>query len=157
MTLTAESHIDEPRVRVTEGDARTALSAVMGKSVIASRARLRFGPGRTCEPIARLLDRAIVQAEGAGLDPELLVVADGRAQVAEDIVRVRRSAFGMADWIRSPTCRVHIVLRRGLYAAASADPYRRLKAAFLSCRPRMSPQIRRTSGSPRCVRCCPTS
>jgi metal-sulfur cluster biosynthetic enzyme/ribosomal protein L22 len=123
MTLTAESHIDEPRVRLTEGDARTALSAVVGKSVAAARARLRFGPGRTCEPIARLLDRAIVQAEGAGLDPELLVVAVGSAEAAEDIVRVRRNAYGMADWIRSPTCRVHIVLRpAGLCAAASTDP-----------------------------------
>jgi metal-sulfur cluster biosynthetic enzyme/ribosomal protein L22 len=120
--LTAESIIDEPRVRVTEGDARTALNAVVGKSVIAARARLRFGPGRTCEPVARLFDRPIVRAQGAGLDPGLLMVAAGGAQAAEDIIRVRRNAYGIADWIHSPTCRVHIVLRpAGLYAAASTD------------------------------------
>ncbi len=120
MTLIAESIIDEPRVRVAEGDARTALSAVVGKSVIAARARLRFGPGRTCEPVARLLDRAIVRAQGAGLDPGLLMVAAGGAQAAEDIIRVRRNAYGIADWIHSPTCRVHIVLRpAGLYAAST--------------------------------------
>jgi metal-sulfur cluster biosynthetic enzyme/ribosomal protein L22 len=120
MTLIAESIIDEPRVRVAEGDARTALSAVVGKSVIAARARLRFGPGRTCEPVARLLDRAIVRAQGAGLDPALLMVAAGGAQAAEDIIRVRRNAYGIADWIHSPTCRVHIVLRpAGLYAAST--------------------------------------
>ena len=120
-TLAAEWHVDEPQLRVTESDARGALRAVTGKPVIPARARLRFGPGRTCEAIARLLDRAIVRAEAAGLDPRLLVVADGSAQAGEDIVRVRRKAHGVADWIRSPTCHVHIVLRpAGLHATAQA-------------------------------------
>jgi metal-sulfur cluster biosynthetic enzyme/ribosomal protein L22 len=120
-TLAAEWHVDEPQLRVTESDARAALRAVMGKPVIPARARLRFGPGRTCEAIARLLDRAIVRAETAGLDPRLLVVADGSARAGEDIVRVRRKAHGVADWIHSPTCHVHIVLRpAGLHATAQA-------------------------------------
>ncbi len=118
-TLAAEWHVDEPQLRVTESDARGALRAVTGQPVIPARARLRFGPGRTCEAIARLLDRAIVRAEASGLDPRLLVVADGSAQAGEDIVRVRRKAHGVADWIHSPTCHVHIVLRpAGLYATA---------------------------------------
>jgi metal-sulfur cluster biosynthetic enzyme len=119
MTLAAELHIDEPQLRVAESDGRAALRAVIGKPVISARARLRFGPGRTCELVARLLDRAIVQAEAAGLDPGLLVVADGSAQAGEDVVRVRRKAHGVADWIHSPTSRVQIVLRpAGLHAAA---------------------------------------
>ena len=120
-TLAAEWHVDEPQLRVTESDARAALRAVTGKPVIPARARLRFGPGRTCEAIARLLDRAIVRAESAGLDPQLLVVADGSAEAGEDIVRVRRKAHGVADWIHSPTCRVRIVLRpAGLHTAGLA-------------------------------------
>jgi metal-sulfur cluster biosynthetic enzyme/ribosomal protein L22 len=122
-TLAAEWHVDEPQLRVTESDARAALRAVTGKPVIPARARLRFGPGRTCEAIARLLDRAIVRAESAGLDPLLLVVADGSAEAGEDIVRVRRKAHGVADWIHSPTCRVHIVLRpAGLHTAGLHTP-----------------------------------
>ena len=122
MTLVADWHLDEPRLRVAELDGRTALGAVTGQPVISARARLRFGPGRTCEPIARLLDRAIVQAEGAGLDPALLVVADGSVHAAEDIVRVRRKAHGVADWIHSPTCRVRIILRpAGLHATTHRD------------------------------------
>jgi metal-sulfur cluster biosynthetic enzyme/ribosomal protein L22 len=118
-TLAAEWHVDEPQLRVAEGDARAALRAVTGQPVIPARARLRFGPGRTCEAIARLLDRAIVRAEAAGLDPRLLVVADGSAEAGEDIVRVRRKAHGVADWIHSPTCRVRVVLRpAGLHATA---------------------------------------
>jgi metal-sulfur cluster biosynthetic enzyme/ribosomal protein L22 len=120
--LDAHWRIDEPQLRVTESDARTALSAVAGQPVLQARSRLRFGPGRTCERLARLLDRAIVQAEDAGLDPGRLVVASGQAQAGEDIVRVRRKAHGVADWIRSPTCRVQIILRpAGLYATAAPD------------------------------------
>jgi metal-sulfur cluster biosynthetic enzyme len=122
LTLVADWHLDEPRLRVAELDGRTALGAVTGQPVISARARLRFGPGRTCEPIARLLDRAIVQAEGAGLNPALLVVADGSVQAAEDIVRVRRKAHGVADWIHSPTCHVRIILRpAGLHATTRPD------------------------------------
>jgi metal-sulfur cluster biosynthetic enzyme len=123
MTLAAELHIDEPQLRVAESDGRAALLAVIGKPVISARARLRFGPGRTCELVARLLDRAIVQAEAAGLDPGLLVVADGSAQAGEDVVRVRRKAHGVADWIHSPTSRVQIVLRpAGLHATVGLHP-----------------------------------
>jgi metal-sulfur cluster biosynthetic enzyme len=122
MTLAAGLHIEEPRLRITEHDAVTALRAIVDQPVISARARLRFGPGRTCESLARLLDRAIVQAEGAGLDPALLIVADGTATVAEDIVRVHRKGYGLADWIASPTCRVRIMLRpAGLHATAAAD------------------------------------
>jgi metal-sulfur cluster biosynthetic enzyme/ribosomal protein L22 len=118
-TLAAEWHVDEPQLRVTENDARAALRAVTGQPVILARSRLRFGPGRTCEAIARLLDRAIVRAEAVGLDPRLLVVADGTAHAGEDIVRVRRKAHGVADWIHSPTCHVRIVLRpAGLHATS---------------------------------------
>jgi len=120
MTFAAGLRVEEPRLRIAERDARTALRAVAGQPVIAARARLRFGPGRTCEPLARLLDRAIVRAEGAGLDPGTLIVADGSAAAAEDIVRVRRT-YGAADWIASPTSHVRIVLRpAGLHATASA-------------------------------------
>lgn len=120
--LTAELYVEEFQLRVTENDARAALDAVTGRPAIAARARLRFGPGRTCEPIARLLDRAIVQAERAGLDPERLIVTAGSASAAEDIVRVRRKAHGTADWIHSATSRVQVTLQpAGLYAAARTD------------------------------------
>ena len=122
MTFTAGLRVEEPRLRIAEPDALTALRAVNGQPAVAARARLRFGPGRTCEPLARLLDRAIVRAEAAGLDPALLIVADGSAAAAEDIVRVRRGTYGAAGWIASPTCHVRIVLRpAGLHAAAVAD------------------------------------
>ena len=63
-----------------------------------------------------------MRAEAAGLDPASLIVADGSAAAAEDIVRVRRGTYGAAGWIASPTCHVRIVLRpAGLHATAVAD------------------------------------
>ncbi len=120
MTLTAQWQIEEPQLRITQTDGQAALRAITGLPVIPARARLRFGPGRTCEQLARLLDRAIVQAEAAGLRPDLLLVAGGTIHPAEDIIRVRRKAHGVADWIHSPTCRVRITLHpAGLHATTT--------------------------------------
>jgi metal-sulfur cluster biosynthetic enzyme len=122
-SLSAELRVDEEQVRLAEPDGRTALGAVLGLDAVTARARLRFGPGRTCEPVARLLDRVIVQAEQAGLSPARLVLAAGSAEAGEDIVRVRRTAHGQADWIASPTCRVQITLRpAGLHASGMTGP-----------------------------------
>ena len=121
--LSAELRVNEEQVRLTEPDGRAALGVVLGLDAMAARARLRFGPGRTCEPVARLLDRVIVQAEQAGLSPARLILAAGSVQAGEDIVRVRRTAHGKADWIASPTCRVEITLRpAGLHASGLAGP-----------------------------------
>jgi metal-sulfur cluster biosynthetic enzyme len=141
--LSAELRVDEEQVRLTEPDGRAALRVVLGLDAMAARARLRFGPGRTCEPVARLLDRVIVQAEQAGLSPARLILAAGSVQAGEDIVRVRRTAHGKADWIASPTCRVEITLRpAGLHASglagpvvAAADPVAEPAAAAAPARP----------------------
>lgn len=121
-TLTAELRVDEEQVRLAEPDGRRALQAVLGLDAVRARARLRFGPGRTCEPVARLLDRVIVRAEQAGLSPVRLILVAGRVEAGEDIVRVRRKAHGTADWIASPTCRVQMTLRpAGLHASGRGD------------------------------------
>jgi metal-sulfur cluster biosynthetic enzyme/ribosomal protein L22 len=121
-TLTAELRVDEEQVRLAEPDGRVALRAVMGLDAMRAQARLRFGPGRTCEPVARLLDRVIVRAEQAGLSPARLILVAGRVEAGEDIVRVRRKAHGTADWIASPTCRVRMTLRpAGLLASGGGD------------------------------------
>jgi len=128
-TTAAELRIDEPQVRLADTDGRAALQAVLGLDAVRARARLRFGPGRTCEPVARLLDRVIVQAEEAGLSPERLILASGSVQAGEDIVRVRRKAHGKADWIASPTSRVLITLQpAGLYATRRTGPAARVPA-----------------------------
>lgn len=111
----------EAQARVTAADARKALDTVHGMGAVAAVTRLRFGPGRTCEQVARILDKALARAEDAGLRPDQLVVVGGSAEPAEDIVRVRRKAHGKADWINSPTADVRVELRpAGLVEAESA-------------------------------------
>jgi metal-sulfur cluster biosynthetic enzyme/ribosomal protein L22 len=122
VSLAAQWLVEEPRLRITEADGRAALRAITGQPVIPARARLRFGPGRTCEQLARLLDRAIVQAEAVGLRPDLLLVADGSIEPAEDIIRVRRKAHGVADWIHSPTCHVRLTLHPAALHATRQPP-----------------------------------
>ena len=108
------------QVRVAEAEATAALDRVLGEPAVPARARLRFGPGRTCEQLARVLDEAIVRAQEAGLDPDVLVLSGATAVAAEDIVRVRRKAHGVADWISSKTSDVTIVLRpKGVVASQS--------------------------------------
>jgi metal-sulfur cluster biosynthetic enzyme/ribosomal protein L22 len=116
--LAAELLAEDQQLRVRPDEARAAISAVVGCTAVAARARLRFGPGRTCEPVGRLLDTAITRVELAGLDPAGLIVASGLAEAGEDIVRVRRKAHGDADWITTRTSRVRIVLRPAGLAAA---------------------------------------
>jgi metal-sulfur cluster biosynthetic enzyme len=120
-TLSTELRVGDPQLRLAAAEGAQALQHVLGTTTVEARARLRFGPGRTCEPLARLLDRAIAQATGSGLDPHNLVVAGGDIEPAEDIVRVRRKAHGKADWIHSPTSRVELLLQpAGLYQVARA-------------------------------------
>ncbi|MBN9747841.1 hypothetical protein DMP23_43300 [Amycolatopsis sp. A1MSW2902] len=115
--------VREHQLRVTRDDALAALERVLGEPAVRARARLRFGPGRTCEPLARMLDKALVQAEQRGLSPDALVLSGGSAVPAEDIVRIRRKAHGVADWISTPTSDVELVLRpKGLAAVAAAPP-----------------------------------
>lgn len=97
-------------LRLSARDAEAGLSAVRGIPVTAARARLRLGPGRTCEPLARVLDRAIAEYEHAGRPVSSWVVLDGTIRAEEDILRVRRNGYGPADWIRSPVCTVRMVL-----------------------------------------------
>jgi metal-sulfur cluster biosynthetic enzyme/ribosomal protein L22 len=116
--LAAELLAEDRQLRVCPADARAALAAVTGRPAVWARARLRFGPGRTCEPAGRLLDAALTRAEDTGLDPARLIVASGTAEAGEDIVRVRRKAHGDADWITTRTSHVRIILRpEGLAAA----------------------------------------
>jgi metal-sulfur cluster biosynthetic enzyme/ribosomal protein L22 len=103
--------VTEEQLRLSEAEATATLRRIAGRPALQARHRLRFGPGSTCEQLARVLDKALVRAEESGLDPARLVVSGGSAVSADDIVRIRRKAHGLADWISSPTSDVTVVLR----------------------------------------------
>jgi metal-sulfur cluster biosynthetic enzyme/ribosomal protein L22 len=103
--------VSERQLRVTAADATAALDRVMGQPAGEARSRLRFSAASACEPLARMLDKALIKANSQGLDDDALVISAGSAVAAEDIVRIRRKAHGLADWIHSPTSDVTVVLR----------------------------------------------
>lgn len=122
MSTLTDVNVHQTQVRVPHAEARDALERVTGTDAVSAVAKLRHGPGRTCEPIARVLDRAIANAAREGLDPSVLVVSRFGVQPAEGIVRVRRKAHGKADWITSVTSDVTIALTpRGLYDSMVVD------------------------------------
>ena len=115
MTFTSIS-VDLRQVRVSPADARDALQRVLGTDAVSAAAKLRHGPGRTCEPVARVIDRAVGRAESSGLDPTGLTVSSSRVEPGEDIVRVRRKAHGKADWITSVTSNISVdLVPAGIY------------------------------------------
>lgn len=121
MTFTSIS-VDLRQVRVTPADARDALQRVLGTDAVSAAAKLRHGPGRTCEPVARVIDRAVSRAESSGLDPTGLTVSSSRVEPGEDIVRVRRKAHGKADWITSVTSNISVdLVPAGIYESEHAQ------------------------------------
>jgi metal-sulfur cluster biosynthetic enzyme/ribosomal protein L22 len=121
MTPTATTlDVSQKQVRVPHSEARAALDGVLGLDTTAAISRLRRGPGRTSEPVARVLDRAVVNARESGLDPRLLVIATADVTPGEEITRVRRKSHGNADWITSVTSDLSIVLvPRGRYETST--------------------------------------
>lgn len=121
-TLTPLS-VSQEQVRIDHELGTQALADVRGMDLIGAVAKLRHGPGRTCEPLARVLDRAVANAREAGLDPAALHVTSGTVLPADDIVRVRRKAHGKADWIASATSDVRVeVTPGGLYEISQTAP-----------------------------------
>jgi metal-sulfur cluster biosynthetic enzyme/ribosomal protein L22 len=130
------------QIRLAEAEATAALERVLGEPAVAARARLRLGPVGACEPLARILDEALVRAAECRLDLDVLVVSAGSAEAAEDIVRVRRKAHGVADWIASPTSDVTIVLRpRGLAGLAAVPPPDEAPAPVRDDRPETAAEL----------------
>jgi metal-sulfur cluster biosynthetic enzyme len=116
MTLLGELAVEEAQLRLVASDGRRALDVVRGLPAAEAVLKLRFGRP-SCEPLARLIEKALAQAERAGE----LIVTGGAIEAAEDIVRVRRKAHGNSDWIASPTSWVRIELRPAGLVASSLD------------------------------------
>jgi metal-sulfur cluster biosynthetic enzyme/ribosomal protein L22 len=121
MTATvATLDVSQKQVRLPHDEARSAIDAVLGLDTLTAIAKLRRGPGRTCEPVARILERAVATARESGLDPALLRVAAAEIAPGKEITRVRRKAHGKADWITSVTTDLSIALApSGLYESSS--------------------------------------
>lgn len=100
--------------RVAQEQARRALDRVTGLTADRALKILRFSPADACEPVHRLVTRAVadVRRESPEVTEAELVVVGGRVTDGETITRMRRHAHGNADWITTYTTAIEVELAR---------------------------------------------
>lgn len=98
--------------RVAQELARRALDRVTGLTADRALKILRFSPADACEPVHRLVTRAVadIRRESPEVAEADLVVVGGRVADGEAITRVRRHAHGKADWITTYTTAIEVEL-----------------------------------------------
>lgn len=100
--------------RVAQDQARRALDRVTGLTADRALKVLRFSPADACEPVHRLVARAVadIRRESPDVTEAELVVVGGSVTDGEVITRVRRHAHGKADWITTYTTGIEVELAR---------------------------------------------
>jgi ribosomal protein L22 len=99
------------QARLSQDEARRILARVHGMAAAEALWALRFAAGTVCPPVARVVAEAVEQAERTlGIGPDLLVVTGSEVGQGETVVRVRRLAHGMADWITTQTTDIRVEL-----------------------------------------------
>jgi ribosomal protein L22 len=99
--------------RLDQSGARRILAKVHGMTAAQALHALRFTAGTVCQPIARIVQQAATEAQRRhGLGPESLVIIGSQVGDGETVVRVRRMAHGMADWITTETTDITVELQR---------------------------------------------
>jgi ribosomal protein L22 len=99
-------------VRLDQTQARRVLARVHGMTAAQALYALRFAAGTVCPPIARVVHQAAAEAQRRhGLDPNALVISGSEVGDGETVVRIRRMAHGMADWITTETTDIRVELR----------------------------------------------
>jgi ribosomal protein L22 len=108
--------------RLDQTQARRILAKVHGMTAAQALHTLRFTAGAVCPQIARVIQQAATQAQHRhNLAPESLVIADSQVSNGETMVRVRRIAHGIADWITTETTDIRVELTTALDPIGSAN------------------------------------
>lgn len=96
-------------VRVTPMKARRVVDLIRGKSAAEALDILRFAPQSASEPVAKVLQSAIANAENNfNLDPRTLVVTTAYADEGPTLKRFRPRAQGRAFRVRKRTSHITI-------------------------------------------------
>lgn len=98
-------------MRMSPFKVRRVLDQIRGRSYSEALIILRFMPYRACEPIRKLLQSAVANAEhNAGLDRNTLIVSKAYADGGPCLKRYRARAQGRAYQIRKPTCHITVAV-----------------------------------------------
>jgi large subunit ribosomal protein L22 len=99
--------------RVSPSKVRQVLGLIRGVDVDEARDRLRFCERGAAEPVRKLLDSAVANAEhNDNLPPDELYVVRAYADEGPTLKRLRRRARGRGTQILKRTCHVTIVVTR---------------------------------------------
>ena len=108
-------------VRVTPMKARRVVDLIRGLPAAEAQAVLRFAPQGATEPVGKVLDSAIANAENNhNLDPRVLFVSEAFVDEGPTLKRFRPRAQGRAFRIRKRTSHITVVV-----AARESAPARK--------------------------------
>lgn len=112
--------------RISPARAARALSRIHDMSVPQALHVLHFSPAVACPQVARIVQIAAAEAGRRGNHPtDTLLVGNGLVGVGHDVIRLRRQAHGMADWITTKTTELTVEV----YPADQRPPDRRPSSA----------------------------
>ena len=98
-------------VRISSRKVRIVIDLIRGKSVREAEAILRYTPKAATEPVLKLLNSAVANAENnLELNRDDLYVAEVYANQGPTLMRFRARARGRASHIRKRTSHITIVL-----------------------------------------------
>ena len=116
-------------VRVTPQKARRVVDLIRGMPTGEAQALLRFAPQSASEPVGKVLDSAVANAENNhDLDPNALVITEAYVDEGPTLKRFRPRAQGRAYRIRKRTSHITVVVgevttsNRASNGAAGAAP-----------------------------------
>jgi len=108
-------------VRVTPMKARRVVDLIRGLPAADAQAVLRFAPQAASEPVGKVLDSAIANAEhNNNLDARTLVVSEAYVDEGPTLKRFRPRAQGRAYRIRKRTSHITVVVESRPAATAGA-------------------------------------
>ena len=109
-------------VRVAPMKARRVVDLIRGLPTDQAQAVLRFAPQAASEPVGKVLDSAIANAEhNHSMDPADLVVAEAYVDEGPTLKRFRPRAQGRAYRIRKRTSHITVVVAEAANDAAMAS------------------------------------
>ncbi|HVA61186.1 MAG TPA: 50S ribosomal protein L22 [Mycobacteriales bacterium] len=113
-------------VRVTPMKVRRVVDLIRGMPAVEARSTLRFAPQSASEPVGKVLDSAIANAEHNGhLDPESLWVSEAYVDEGPTMKRFRPRAQGRAYRIRKRTSHITVVVESRAVTDAGATANRK--------------------------------
>jgi large subunit ribosomal protein L22 len=97
-------------LRMSARKARVIADTIRGKSVDEAATNLVFQRRRAAEPIRKVLDSAVANADSRNMDIDRLYVADVQINKGTIMRRFMPRAHGRATRIRKQTCHIRIAL-----------------------------------------------